>query len=405
MLTTMSLPFENHDNHKQFTNSNHQFLFRAMSMQPRVKHSAIISPSCRSKSMGEEKLSSTGSTTTPLSSIESDSKMSDRSDSNNISGEWSTEKKLRRLGYFHPLDPSHVTFPKAQLKDILQRLTDCLRVLSCHVLYEDESLSADCLTMEHVRFQIAFFETDAATVILEVQRRAGDSYIFHHNYARPILAIIRCNNSNVQDETRRLMDQRMLLSLDQLVTIDVTDDDISQAIELATQLVTSERVDACGLGMESLEALTDTTKTGNSVAIKVAREFVVPSSETSNELVRVMLRYLLNEKDSETTYRALHVWANVFQLVANDVETSLDIFCDTICPAEILLRSLMSWVEEVHQSPHEATIALWGLAALCQSKPQLGSHISRHAVREAGAVGAARHAALELASRKVLEAC
>jgi len=391
----MSLSFGNHDNRKHSTNSDH--LFRSMSMQPQVKQTAITSSSCRSRSM-EEKPFVTGLKT--RSSIERASTMSGPPDSISTPGDWATENKLRRLGQYHPLDPSHVTFPKAHLRDNIRRLTDCLRVLSCRVLYEDQKLSANCLTMEHVQFQITFFEKDPLTVILEVQRRAGDSYIFHHDYARPILATVR-RNGKIQDEKCRLMNRSIALSMDRLVTVDVTEDHIKQAIELATQLIISERIDACSLGMESLESLTDANKTGRSVAIKVAREFVVPSCKTSSELVRVMLQYLLDEEESEASYRALHIWANVLQLVASDAETSLDQFCDTICPAEVLLRSLMSWVEEVHRHPHEATMALWGLAALCRCKPRLGSLISRHALRNAEEVGLARHAALELASRKV----
>lgn len=323
--------------------------------------------------------------------------------STGLGGNWATEK-LQRLGYYHPLGPSHLTFPKAQLEATLARLTDCLRVLSCHVQYEDDYLSASCLTMERVRFQVSFFEKDATTLILEIQRRSGDSYIFHRHYARPILAIIRFNKF---PDTSQADKERISLSLDRLATsnLTVSNDDITDAIELVSKLVTSERWDACLLGMESLESLTNTLKTGYPVAIRVAREIVVSStSEMPNKLARVMLHYLLNEKEGEVAFRALHVWANVLQLAATDSEIPLDTFCDTICPADVLLHSLMDRVEQVREHPHEATMALWGLAALHRAMPQLGSDISWQTVRDAEAVGAAQHAALERASRKVLEA-
>ena len=251
--------------------------------------------------------------------------------------------------------------------------------------------------MEKVEFNVSFFEKDSQMIIVEVQRRCGDSYVFHHDYARPIMAVIR--GVRVNNLYRNLAWHETML-LDR-VKGGVSEQDIATAMDLAAQLVASDRLDARQLGMESLVTLTDTKVTGWSTASSVARAFIMPFDETSNKLANIMLRYLLNESSSDLTYLALKMWSNVWQVTAADTETPLESFCDVLCPADILMRCLIHRVEEFHQHPHEATLALRGLTALCREMPQLRTFVSWHTVEQANAIGST--AALEQASRTFLE--
>ena len=324
--------------------------------------------------------------------------------------------KLTRLGYYHPLEPCHVDFPKARLGDILKQLPECLRLLSCQVSYEDDWLAAACKTMEQVEFQVSFFEDrkDAQVVFIELQRRCGDSYVFHQDYVQPILAVVqRVKHGQPVDAaaTPTQEPSRMSgLDLDTLLAEhceQATDDDVTMAIELATNLVMAERIDALRLGMESLEVLTDTSKTGMSTARKVARVLVLPTDESSHKLVRTMLRYITDESESQEQdirFRALQVWSNTWQVAADDMECPLESFCDVFCSKDTLVRSLMSRVEHVREEPHEATLALRGLEALCREMPHLLAEVSWLAVEQARDVGTAENAALEQACYKFLEA-
>lgn len=318
---------------------------------------------------------------------------------------WAMDK-LRRLGYYHPLEPSHVSFPKTQLPDILTRLTDCFRALSCHVSYQDDLLAAACSTMEQVEFQVSFFESrqDAQTILCELQRRAGDSYVFHQGYAQPIMDVMHGKPPQASRRAKCCMSAG--LSMDRLAkhAACISEDDVAVALELACKLVNNDRLDACRLGMESLETLTDTSKTGWSTASKVARELCMPSDETSTKLAQTMLRYLLEKSQAELCHLALQVWSNAWQVAADDMETPLDCFCDLACPADTLLNALMTRVEDVHAQPHEATLALQGLSALVREMPQLRASVSWPAVEEAYAVGSAENAALESAAHKCLDA-
>lgn len=323
-----------------------------------------------------------------------------------FSGGWKREK-LTRLGYYHPLEPCHVSFPKAQLEQMLARLTDCLRMLSCRVSYEDDWLAAACKTMEQVEFQVSFFEDrkDAQVVLLELQRRCGDSYTFHQDYVQPILAVVQGKPAPDRPHMALGMDVDLDRLLEQHAE-KVTDDDVTIAIELATNLVTNDRVDARRLGVESLETLTDTAKTGMSTARKVARVLVLPTDEASQKLVHILLRYLLEckEDDGDIGFQVLQVWSNAWQVAADDMECPLESFCDMNCPPDALVKSLMSRVEQVREQPHEATLAVRGLDALCREMPQLLSEVSWQAVENAKSLGEAENAALEHACGKFLEA-
>jgi hypothetical protein len=317
---------------------------------------------------------------------------------------WATNK-LCTVGYYHPIQPSHITFPKANLNDVLERLTECFRALSCKVLYEQDLLGAACQTIERVQFQVSLFETrqDQQQILLEFQRRAGDSCVFHQLYVTPIIAFLKGDGSDLGK--RKTPACPPLDQLSQHAGM-VTEDDVVIAIELATSLVTADRLDACQLGMESLETLTDTSKTGWSTALAVAKALIKPEDATSNRLAQTMLRYLLegNQGDGEDSlaFHALVVWSNAWQVGAEDRETSLDCFCDVAVPSDVLMHSLMDRVEQVHSCPHQATLALNGLNALCRGMPSLRSNVSWAAVEIARAVGSSENAALEAASIKLL---
>jgi len=325
---------------------------------------------------------------------------------------WAVDK-LTRLGYYHPLEPCHLDFPKARLNDLLQKLPECLRMLSCQVSYEDNWLAAACKTMEQVEFQVSFFEDrkDTQVVFIELQRRCGDSYVFHQDYVQPILAVVQKVKHGQPVDAKPAQPSRMSgLDLDALLAEhcdQATEDDVTVAIELAFNLVTAERVDALRLGMESLEVLTDTSKTGMSTARRVARVLVLPADETSHKLVQTLLRYVTDERegqDADIRFRALQVWSNTWQVAADDMECPLESFCDVFCSKDTLVRSLMSRVEHVREQPHEATLALRGLEALCREMPHLLAEVSWPVVEQAKDLGTAENVALERACCKFLEA-
>ena len=341
-------------------------------------------------------------------------------------GTWATDK-LCRLGMYHPVEPAHATFPKAQLALVLDQLTDCFRALSCHVLYEDNLLSAACLSPEQVEFQVTLFETaqpaaHEETILMELQRRAGDSFVFHQDYVRPIMAVIQGNApvAGILTERKR-PDRRAGESMDHLsqqivgfAALPLHEDDVTVALELATNLVTADRLDARRLGMESLATMLDTSKTGWSTACQVARALILPTNDNAQRLAQTLLRYLLERPavpteaskhpfdEDHLAFEALNVWSHAWQVGADDLDTPLEHFCDVACPADALCQALMDRVVAVHARPHAATLALQALCPLCKEMPQLRAHVSWADVQVAEAVGVRENAALAKASRQLL---
>lgn len=339
-------------------------------------------------------------------------------------GGWEVAK-LKKLGKYHPLELSHVSFPRAHLETVLGRLSEGLRALSCSVSHHNHGLSASCHTMERVSFQVSFYEknpnedmgeTDLeltetiseknGVVVMELQRLCGDSFTFHQ-YVRQILDTVEGKKNS--DQRFDMNDFSYGRFLDELVnpsnTVGIRD--LEFAMKRAEKLITAHSIYDRQMGLETLQTFTDAKQTGIFVASKVSRELLMPSTESSNKLASDMLRYLLDPTtEGVLSYAALHVWSSVFQIASNDPGTTWEAFFDALCPLDVLVGRLQWHVEQVHNHPHEATMALVALAALQKAAPhRIGPNISWCAVQQANAVGRAHHAALERASLKFMKAC
>jgi hypothetical protein len=124
-------------------------------------------------------------------------------------------------------------------------------------------------------------------------------------------------------------------------------------------------------------------------------------------MMQTLLSYLWNDDDTrddaDLAYQALVCWSHVWQVASQDSETPLDSFCNKW--GNQLIESLTRRVVDVYQHPHEATLALQSLNALCGRLPSLRQKVPRDIVEQAEAMGTAHHAALAQASHQFLQAC
>ena len=326
--------------------------------------------------------------------------------------------KLHRLGYFHPLEPCHSTIRKSDLPNVLARLTDSFRNLSCQVWYDADSLSAHCQTMDCVSFFVSLFENNDndQTVLVEVQHSACDSYLFHHNYARPILDLLNGQYETLDNKLSIVRPQRRFGNtgpscfekLDSLAH-HCRPEDVAEAVQLAAQLVTSDRVDARELGIQSLAMLADVHSAGWYTARSVAHLLVMPPLDPLwQKLVKTLLRYLWgndnfkdNEYENEVAYHALQVWSNAWQVASRDADTHLhDALSRDREVTRMLMEALSRRVSDHAQHPHHATWALRAVTALCTENPDLQPFVSRSMVEQACR---APHAALSEAALKFLQ--
>mmetsp|Transcript_1708 Transcript_1708/g.2309 ORF Transcript_1708/g.2309 Transcript_1708/m.2309 type:complete len:487 (-) Transcript_1708:60-1520(-) len=173
-------------------------------------------------------------------------------------------KALRPVPAFYPLEKSSRLIVD-DLNMIAARLSDCMRILSVQAFYDDETATASLLTAEHVEMHLSLWGSPKG-VVVELQRRKGDSITFHR-YSRYILdAAI----GDFEPETFSHIEagytkkvQRMLKTRDRTGT---EEENAIIALEMAHGLLKKDRMDARQLGLESLCLLTDPSKTGFTTA-------------------------------------------------------------------------------------------------------------------------------------------
>jgi hypothetical protein len=162
--------------------------------------------------------------------------------------------------------------------DVALRLTECLRTLSIQALYDNKAATASLFTAENVEMHLSLW-LKAATpsnatcgVVVELQRRKGDSIAFHR-YSRSILDAavgdldLDTMPNDVWDDAVYSKKVQRLLSMELDNQHNQEHENAIIAIEIAHGLLMKDRMDARQLGLESLCLLTDPKKTGYITAV------------------------------------------------------------------------------------------------------------------------------------------
>lgn len=185
--------------------------------------------------------------------------------------------KLRPVPAFYPLEKSS-RLVEDELSAVAGRLSDCMRVLSVQAIYNNESATAYLITSENVEMHLSLWKTSGgkhpAGIVVELQRRKGDSIAFHR-YSRFILdaAIDDFDAAEHIQKYGEDMSFAQSKKLQRLLNIGVCRDQTNEhensiiAIEIAHSLLMKDRMDARQLGLESLCLLTDPRKTSVVTAV------------------------------------------------------------------------------------------------------------------------------------------
>ena len=205
---------------------------------------------------------------------------------------WSP-KALRPVPAFYPLEKSSRLIDDS-LSDVATRLCDCLRILSVHASYNDDSATANLTTAENVEMHLSLWATSRNDkIVVELQRRKGCSITFHR-YSRYILdAAIGDFDGKDFGIHGADIDCAYSKKVERMLSRQVRDFSQSEeenaviAIEIAHGLLMKDRMDARQLGLESLCLLTDPRKTGQVTAVIAARVILLGTTmdEESNSLV------------------------------------------------------------------------------------------------------------------------
>jgi len=245
---------------------------------------------------------------------------------------WQKNKimELKSIPKYYPLERTHRTIPFGQQKGMIQNLRNCFRNLGIQVIERPSGTAL--LTMEYIEMYLYFWKSrDDEEIYIELQRRQGDTILYHTKYAKPILkaAVLSCSereknlsslqNNNIPKERKypNSSSTNFLLppgydNLDATIIKNEPnyfhsyslDDNLAsissmaeESIEFAMNNLKSDKFDSQMLGMESLCMLTDLRKTNGAIAIYASRAIIFGKNQFLHNLVFKMV--LLQEKQRQ----------------------------------------------------------------------------------------------------------
>merc|ERR1712157_577814 len=174
----------------------------------------------------------------------------------------------------------------ADLDTVVVRTSEANRLLSIHAEYCNKTATATLLTSENVEMQLSLWRPsgDKKGIVVEIQRRKGDSITFHR-YSRCILDAV-AGDLDISDHVEKNgddIDAIFSRTVQRMLTLEAPQDSREEenviiAIEIAHGLIMKDRLDANQLGLESLCLLTDAKKTGLTTAVIASRVVLLGSA-------------------------------------------------------------------------------------------------------------------------------
>ena len=194
-----------------------------------------------------------------------------------------TPSELRTVPAFYPLEKSSRLVEDDTAASVAARLSDCLRQMSIHAVYDNDTA---CLwTSENVEMHLSLWKSPPTSIqqgiVVELQRRSGDSIIFHR-YSRIILdaALGLSEMVDIDEDIIYSKKVQRLLMTELRNSADKEEHETAvQAIEIAHGLLMKDRMDARVLGLESLCLLTDPRKTGYMTSMLTSHVVLLGSTQ------------------------------------------------------------------------------------------------------------------------------
>lgn len=376
---------------------------------------------------------------------------------------WSPTQ-LRVVPAFYPLEKSSRLVEDESAEAVAARLVECLRLLSVQAWYDSQAATAHLLTAEHVEMHLSLWQPPLPQqgVVAELQRRKGDSIVFHR-YSRSILDAAM---GEVELETLPTLDDKMYSKkVQRMLKMEYQEDKEEHenaiiAMEIAHGLLMKDRMDARQLGLESLCLLTDPLKTGHLTSVLCSHVVLLgnlqgvaivgeedPSSfilmdTTPFEEIRSTVLSLVQfsrigeeedetEEDDETSQMmmllhnlALAVLANALDVIehperfqpdpeehrsrlrtasSNDVANE---FMQQEASRKEIITTLISELGAAHTTPHNATLSAKCLGSLLRASDEASRRAqelgAKQVVSTALEVGARTHYKLETECQKVV---
>jgi hypothetical protein len=188
--------------------------------------------------------------------------------------------KIRAVPSLYLMERSHRCLDSNlhDFESVLNNLADCFRILSLWVKYFNDPAGAALLSWEQVELYVCLWIVDfGQKICVEVQRRSGDSVIFH-KYARHILDAASGDfdsNEYVVQNTSYL-DSRYFQAAEMLMKKESVRDPVStnsevEIFDYILKLIEDEYLENRVIAMESLCILSDVKKASMNMAHAICR--------------------------------------------------------------------------------------------------------------------------------------
>jgi hypothetical protein len=185
---------------------------------------------------------------------------------------------------------------------IMKNLEECFRTLSLWVKYVDNPAGAALLSPEQVEMFVYLWNVEGGQKIcIEVQRRRGDSLIFH-KYARHILEAASGDfDSNEYMSNYSYFDARYLKEAEKVMKIGWESEsegckDSFERIDYVLRLIDDKCLENKILGMESLCILSDAKKTNLSDAYNISRCILSREGEHKYGKIHDFIFYVIQKR-------------------------------------------------------------------------------------------------------------
>lgn len=250
------------------------------------------------------------------------------------------DPRLTFLGKYYPLGSCQMRLCIDQLPKILLLLENVFRILSLHTRYCDSPISARCRSLDQVEIEVVLFaipDSKSNEMVLEISRLDGDA-VSHHAHVLRILTAVRDETLELPPIIDPSWNQETLRKMESVSSHRVCYTNIVESLEIASNMIDSDRYDACLMGLQSLTLITDPNKSGWSTAKFAVERLMRPRFLSPHDrLSMLVLEYALRREGGRSFFYcegAFVPWNTV--LSARNMSRSISYFLPLRLPFLLL---------------------------------------------------------------------
>jgi len=324
-------------------------------------------------------------------------------------------RRVHSVPVWYHLDRNYKVVTGFDVHVIAQEIVKVNKNMGVDAKYNSAKGTALLFTPDSVEIAINLFQ-EKKGIVVEVQRRDGDSVSFH-KYCRCILLA----SSGELDHSQLLDTLKPDLPLpENFGTADnARIDPAKEALTVTAGLLCKEEYDALSLGMEGLVSMTDLTMSGSAVALLSSRAVLMENDDEAQSTIHKKILEILKHWNTEFSDASLQDHATFMVNRALLVlSNSLNVMCTKGSKQELqviykllrqegILLCLSQILDHVQVRPHDAMLSVKSLLILVKYSPEALYDASvdglKSILEKANQYGRQRHSDLARTSGALLE--